>query len=72
MTHDDDLPTFSRTGVTNPGGKLNARIDIPCTEELLDAISAMAMLTGVPRAEYARRVLERAMFGELAAARRAV
>lgn len=72
MTHNDDFPLFSRSGGTNPGGKLIARIDIPCTEELFDSISAMAMLAGIPRAEYARKVLERAMFGEVAAARNAL
>lgn len=66
----DDTPAFSRTGTTNPGGKLTSRLDIPCSEDLADAIVAMAALAGVPKAEYARRVLERAMFGELPMARR--
>ena len=67
----DDIPMFSRSGSTNTGGKLTQRLDIPCSEELMDAVSGLAMLAGVPRAEYARRLLERAMFGELALARRA-
>ena len=66
----DDIPMFSRTGYTNSSGKLTQRLDIPCTEELSDAIVAMAALAGVPKAEYARRLLERAMFGELPMARR--
>ena len=68
---DDEVPAFARSGATNPGGKLTHRLDIPCTEDLIDAINALATLAGVPKAEYARRVLERAMFGELAVARNA-
>ena len=68
---DDEVPAFARSGTTNPGGKLTHRLDIPCTEDLIDAINALATLAGVPKAEYARRVLERAMFGELAVARNA-
>lgn len=66
----DDAPMFARSGATNPGGKLTHRLDIPCTEDLADAISALATLAGMPKAEYARRILERAMFGELPIARR--
>lgn len=68
---DDDTPALARGGTTNPGGKMTQRLDIPCTEELADAISALATLAGVPKAEYARRLLERAVFGELALARKA-
>ena len=70
MNHYDDIPAFARSGNTNPGGKLTMRIDIPCTEDLMDAITTLATLSGVPRAEYARRVLERAVFGEMAMAKR--
>lgn len=66
----NDMPAFARGGSTNPGGKLTSRLDIPCTEKLADAIAALATLNGMPKAEYARWILERAMFGELPMAQR--
>ncbi|CAN7342077.1 hypothetical protein LJR074_001946 [Acidovorax sp. LjRoot74] len=67
--HDADS-MMSRSGRTDAGGKLTARFDIPVTEELNEAAIAMATLRGVPKAEFLRLVIERAMFGELAMLRR--
>jgi hypothetical protein len=66
----DDATALSRSGRTDPAGKLTARFDIPVTEELNEAAIAMATLRGVPKAEFLRLVIERAMFGELAMLRR--
>lgn len=66
---DNEIPAFSRTGRTSAQGKLTARLDIPVSEELEAAVITMATLAGVPRAEFARRLLERALFGEFNIAR---
>lgn len=58
----------SRAPVSNPFGKCDRRLDIPVSEALEERIIAMAALNGVPKAEYVRRVLERAMYGEFAIA----
>lgn len=49
---------------------MDRRIDVPCGEELEAAITTLATLAGVPRAEYARRVLLSHAFGELGIAQR--
>lgn len=64
-----DDTAFSRTGRTSTQGKMTARLDIPVSEELEAAVITMATLAGVPRAEFARRLLERALFGEFNIAR---
>lgn len=58
----------SRAPHSNPFGKCDRRLDIPVSEALEERIIALAALNGLPKAEYARRVLERAMFGEFAIA----
>jgi hypothetical protein len=58
-------PTLSRSGVTDPHGKMTCRLDIPVTEEMADAVGLMAAAHGIPRAEWVRRLLEREMFGSL-------
>lgn len=58
----------SRQPHSNPFGKCDRRLDIPVSEALEERIIAMAALNGVPKAEYARRILERVMFGEFAIA----
>jgi hypothetical protein len=63
-------PRLSRSGASCSAGKLSRRLDIPVSEELEDAVIALATLDGVPKAEYVRRVLERAMFGDLSMLRR--
>lgn len=49
---------FARSGITQPGGKMTARLDIPCTEEMSDAVTAFAYLNRKPKAEVAREALE--------------
>lgn len=58
----------SRSPVSNPFGKCDRRIDIPISEALEERLIAMAALNGIPKAEYVRRTLERAIFGEFAVA----
>lgn len=72
MDNDDERPVmFSRSGRTNPGGKLTQRLDIPVTDDVFEAAGALATLAGVPKSEYCRRILEVALLGELALVRRA-
>lgn len=68
MREEDTM--LARSGRTDPGGKLTERLDIPCTEELHEAVIAMATLHGMNKAELVRTMLERAFFGELNMMRR--
>lgn len=61
---------LSRSGRSNPDGKLTSRLDIPVSEELNEAVIALAAIAGVPKAEYVRSVIERAVFGEFSMVRR--
>lgn len=61
---------LSRSGTSGASGKLTCRLDIPVSEELQEAVIAMASLAGVPKSEYVRQILERQLFGELPMARR--
>lgn len=61
---------LSRSGRTNPGGKLDRRLDILVTEELESAVITLAGMHGVPKGEFARVLLERVVFGELPMIRR--
>ncbi len=61
---------LSRSGRSIPDGKLVARLDNPVSEELNEAVIAMAVSMGVPKAEYVRMLIERAVFGELSMVRR--
>lgn len=51
--------------VAGPGGKLTHRLDVPVSESDLDALIALAAVAGVTKAEYARWVLRRAIWGEM-------
>lgn len=62
----DGVPLFSRNGTTSAGGKKDRRLDIPVDEDLEEKLIALAVMRGVPKAEYARLVLERHVYGELA------
>ena len=66
MTDDTRL---ARSQNSTPGGKCVRRIDVPLTEDLDDAITAVATVMGIPRAEFVRNVLHRFMFGELSMVR---
>ena len=52
----DDESRMSRSGRTDPAGKLICRIDVPVSEELNDALIALSVLRGVPKAEMARLI----------------
>lgn len=61
---------LSRSGTSNPDGKLTHRLDIPVTEATADAAIAAATIAGMTKAEYLRMVIERHFFGELSMIRR--
>ncbi len=61
---------LSRSGRTAPEGKLTDRLDVPVSEELKDAVIALAAVAGVPKAEYVRGIIERAVYGDLSLLRR--
>lgn len=63
-------PMLSRSGISDPRGKLVARLDIPVSEKLNEAVIAMAVTMGVPKSEYVRMLIERAVFGELSMVQR--
>lgn len=46
-----------------PGGKLTHRLDVPMSESDMEALIALA--AGVTKAEYARDVLRRVIWGEM-------
>jgi len=60
---------LSRSGRSNPSGKMDVRIDVPMTEELHDEVLFMSKLHGMTKAEYIRYTLERVIYGEQAMAR---
>lgn len=66
----DTSTMLSRSGKSNTGGKLTHRLDVPVSEELNDAVIAMATIDGISKAEWLRDRLERMVFGELPMARR--
>lgn len=67
---DDDMTMLSRSGRSDPGGKLVKRLDIPVSEDLEEGIIALAAVAGVPKAEFVRQALERLVYGELCMLRR--
>lgn len=70
MASNEDDTALSRSGSTSTGGKLTSRLDIPITSEMEEAVIGMAMLAGIPKAEYVRQVLEKHLFGEVSMIRR--
>lgn len=68
MTPDHD-PALSRSGQSEPAGKCTNRLDVPVPDDLFEAVTAMATLQGVPKAEWVRRVLQRELYGSLGMAR---
>lgn len=70
MNEEDVL--FSRSGRSDPGGKLTSRLDVPVSQETEEAVIAMATLCGMSKSEFARHILERALFGEFNVMRRSV
>lgn len=66
----NDLPRFSRGPRSHVDGKLSRRLDVPVSEDLEEAVIALAAVSGVPKAEYVRTLIERAVFGDLSMLRR--
>lgn len=65
-TEDDEDTRLARGGRTGHiGGKLTQRLDVPVSEEVMDAVAALAALAGCTKAELGRMLIERALFGEL-------
>ena len=69
MSMDTDT-SLSRSGQSNASGKLVARLDVPVSEELENAVIALAAIAGVPKSEYVRGLIERSVFGDLSLLRR--
>lgn len=67
---DENDTMLSRSGRSDPGGKLVKRLDIPVSEELEEGLIALAAIGGIPKAEFCRSALERLVFGELGMLRR--
>lgn len=61
---------LSRSGRTSTDGKLTRRLDVPVSEELEEAVIALAAVAGMPKAELVRTILERAIWGEMSMLRR--
>lgn len=57
------MTLLSRSGTTDPAGKLTRRIDVPISEKLEEALIGMAFVLQISKAEVARHLLEEAMFG---------
>lgn len=54
----------SRPANPSPLGKCDRKLELTISEQLEERLIAMAAFHGLPRATYARQVLERAMFGD--------
>lgn len=59
----DDMPDFSRSGFSNPLGKLTPMPKVNLCEDTLDGIRARATRAGMPFSEYVRLVLEAHVHG---------
>lgn len=55
---------LSRSGSTGPFGKNDRRIEILVSEELENAIITMATLSGKPKSEFVRDMIEKDLFGQ--------
>lgn len=65
-----DLSLLSRSGRTDVAGKLTCRLDVPVSEELGDAVAALATVHGISKAEWVRAIIEEAVYGRLQVLRR--
>lgn len=59
----------SRSGSSDPHGKLDQQMSLSMSTETLEALTALAVLAAMPRGEFTRRLIERAVFGELSVMR---
>jgi len=65
-----DGTMLSRSGRSDPAGKLSGRLDIPVTKEMEEAVIAMAVIANKPKAEFLREALEEVFFGRFNMMRR--
>lgn len=56
-------PKFARSGRTNPFGKCTEEVKAPIDEATKEVLTALAVVAGVPLAEYIRRVLQSHVHG---------
>lgn len=62
-----DSTMLSRSGrMSASDAKLTRRLDVPVSEELEEAVIALAAVARVPKAELVRSLIERAVWGEMA------
>ena len=57
-------PLFSRKAISDPDGTCSVRMDMLVTEELAERLAALAVLDGMNRSEYVRKVLSSHVYGE--------
>lgn len=55
----------SRNGDSDPAGKLTEQVSLSLTPRTLEAVTTLAVLNGIPRGEYLRKIVDRHCFGEL-------
>lgn len=65
----NEMAELSRPSKTGPFGSNDRRLDMLVSESLEEAIITMASLKGVPKSEFARSILEKALFGEFSMVR---
>lgn len=65
----NEMSELSRPSKTGPFGSNDRRLDMLVSESLEEAIITMASLNGVTKSEFARGLLEKALFGEFSMAR---
>lgn len=56
-----DTPLLSRSGRSDPAGKLTQRLDVPLSDELHDRVVVAASGAGKPKAEFVREMLATAL-----------
>ena len=64
MGSEFDVPAFSRSGQSDPDGKLTANVSTLVPEELKEKFSALAVMKGVGLSEYLRYLIAREVYGE--------
>lgn len=62
---------LSRSGRTDPEGKLTQRLDIPVSEKTAEDVIGLAVALGIPKSELCRQIIERALYGEVNLLRKA-
>lgn len=55
------MTSLSRSGRTDPAGKLTQRLDVPVTEDLHDRVVVSASNSGLPKAEFVRELISSAL-----------